>query len=50
MIFFQTYVKESIVNFIKGEMSLSDWDKFQAELKKLGDYEGILEMYNNKVK
>ncbi len=31
-------------------MNLSDWDKFQSKLKQLGDYEGILEIYNNKVK
>ncbi|MCJ8011484.1 extracellular solute-binding protein [Paenibacillus sp. KQZ6P-2] len=45
-----TYVKESAVKFIKGEMSFSDWDKFQETIRKMGDYESVLKMYNDKVK
>ncbi|MFD0960932.1 extracellular solute-binding protein [Paenibacillus chungangensis] len=44
-----TYVKESAVKFIKGEMSFDDWDKFQDTMKKMGDYESILQMFNDKV-
>ncbi|NOU90707.1 extracellular solute-binding protein [Paenibacillus sp. LMG 31460] len=46
----KTYVKESSVKFIKGEMSFADWDKFQATIKKMGDYESILKLQNDKVK
>lgn len=44
-----TYVDESIVKFIKGETAMSEWDNFQAQIKKLGDYESVLKVYNSKV-
>jgi putative aldouronate transport system substrate-binding protein len=31
-----TYVAESFARFIAGDLPLSDWDKYQAELKKIG--------------
>lgn len=46
----RTYVTESVVNFIKGDLDLADWDKFQSQLGKLGDYESIVQMHNDKVK
>ncbi|WP_314589243.1 extracellular solute-binding protein [Paenibacillus terrigena] len=45
----ETYVKESAVKFIKGEMDFSEWGKFQDTIKKMGDYESILKLYNDKV-
>jgi putative aldouronate transport system substrate-binding protein len=43
-----TYVKESIANFITGKMKLSDWDKFQDKLNKMG-VESLLKMHNDKI-
>jgi hypothetical protein len=31
-------------------MSFSDWDKFQEKIKKMGDIEAVLKIYNDKVK
>ncbi|THF77775.1 extracellular solute-binding protein [Cohnella fermenti] len=45
----RTYVQESVIKFIKGEMDLSDWDKFQAQLKKMGDYESVVSLYQSKL-
>jgi putative aldouronate transport system substrate-binding protein len=44
-----TYVKETIIKFIKGDMSFSEWDSFQANLKKMGDYEAVVKMHNDKL-
>lgn len=44
-----TYVSESIVKFIKGEMDFGGWDEFQNKIKSMGDYESVLAMYNGKV-
>ena len=32
----QTYVGESFARFVTGDLPISDWDKFQAELKNIG--------------
>lgn len=45
-----TYVTESIVKFIKGDMNFSEWDKFISGIKKMGDYEKVVKIYNDKVK
>ncbi|MNG38503.1 hypothetical protein D3C84_1262340 [compost metagenome] len=45
----ETYVKESAVKFIKGEVDFSEWGKFQDTIKKMGDFESILKLYNDKV-
>ena len=46
----ETYESECAVKFVIGEMSFDQWDEFQDNLKKMGDYESILKMYNDKVK
>ncbi|WP_435170649.1 hypothetical protein [Paenibacillus glycanilyticus] len=44
-----TYVNESMIKFIKGEMKFSEWDDFQNKLKKMGDYEEVVKMFNDKL-
>lgn len=40
----QTYVDESIVNFIVGKQPISDWDKFVAKVKSMG-IDDVLNIY-----
>lgn len=44
----KTYVAEMRFKFIKGEESFEDWDNFLAGMKKMGDYEKILRLHNDK--
>lgn len=44
----ETYIKESISNFITGKMKFSEWESFQDKLKKLGS-ETVIKMYNDKI-
>lgn len=45
-----TYVSEMRFKFIKGEESFENWDAFLAGMKKMGDYEKILKLHNDKAK
>ncbi|REE69731.1 putative aldouronate transport system substrate-binding protein [Paenibacillus taihuensis] len=45
-----TYVQESAVKFIKGEMGFDQWDNYLATIKKMGDLQAILDLQNSKVK
>ncbi len=45
-----SYVKETVVKFITGEMDLDNWDNYLNEIKKMGDYEKVLKIYNDKLK
>lgn len=43
-----TFVDESIIKFITGKMSFDQWDNFITDLKKMGDIDSIVKMYNDK--
>jgi len=43
-----TYIKESSVSFVTGKKSIDKWDDFIAEIKKMGDVDSILQIYNSK--
>lgn len=43
-----TYVAEMTTKFITGEKSFDEWDSYKAELLKLGDYNAILKILNDK--
>lgn len=45
-----TYVKESAVKFIKGEMGFDQWDNYLDTINKMGDLQAILDLQNSKVK
>ena len=42
-----TYKNEQILLFITGERSMDEWDAFVEEYKAMGDWEEVLEVYNN---
>ena len=44
----ETYVKEGIVMFINGRRPISEIDQFIEEIKKMGDIQAVLQMYNSK--
>lgn len=41
-----TYRDEMQSKFIKGEMSFDKWDKYQEDMKKMGDVDTAMEIYN----
>lgn len=43
-----TYVSEMVTKFIIGEKSFDEWDKYKEEIKKMGDYESVLKLMNEK--
>lgn len=45
----KTFVDENIAKFIAGERDMGQWDSFVTEIKKYGDYQKVLDMYNQKV-
>lgn len=45
-----TYVDEMTIKFINGDKSFDEWEDYKAQIKKLGDYEAILRLMNDKVK
>jgi putative aldouronate transport system substrate-binding protein len=45
-----TFIKENVTKFITGERALDQWDSFIKEISKQGDYEKIVQMYNDKLK
>ncbi|MGN7360527.1 extracellular solute-binding protein [Paenibacillus sp. SAF-054] len=44
-----TYVSEMVTKFIIGEKSFDEWDSFKNEITKLGDYESVVKLMNEKV-
>ena len=44
-----TFVDENIAKFIAGERPMSEWDAFVDEIAGYGDYQSILDMYNQKL-
>ena len=44
-----TFAKEAMVQFIKGERSFADWDKYLAEINAVGDINKALDIYNSKL-
>ncbi len=42
-----TYIDENIMFFIDGTRSMNEWDAFVEETLKLGDLEGVLEIYED---
>lgn len=44
----ETYVSEMVTKFIIGEKSFDEWDKYKEDIKKMGDYEAIVKMMNEK--
>ncbi len=44
-----TFVDENIAKFIAGERPMSEWDVFVDEISNYGDYQAVLDMYNQKV-
>lgn len=45
-----TVVAKNINDFIKGKRPMDQWDQFVAELKKAGDPQKIIDIYNSKPK
>mgnify|MGYP000442263207 CR=1 FL=1 len=43
-----THVQEMMVSFITGDRDFSEWDAFQKELRKLGDLDYVIDLYNSK--
>ncbi|MFD0716310.1 extracellular solute-binding protein [Paenibacillus sp. GCM10027626] len=46
----KTFVKEEQAKFVAGKNSFNDWDKFIAEVKKIGDIDKVLKIYNDAAK
>ena len=44
-----TYVRENMVKFIKGDRSFDTWDTFVSDIRRLGDIDWVMELYNSKV-
>jgi len=44
----RTYVRENMLKFIKGERSFDTWDQYVADVKKLGDIDWVIKLYNSK--
>jgi putative aldouronate transport system substrate-binding protein len=44
-----TFAKEAKIQFIKGERSFDDWDKYLEEIHSIGDIEKALDIYNSKL-
>lgn len=44
-----TFVDENIARFIAGERPMSEWDAFVEEISDYGDYQAVLDMYNQKL-
>lgn len=45
----ETFVKEAKVQFINGERSFDDWDKYLEEINSMGDIDQAMELYNSKL-
>lgn len=45
----KTFVDESITKFILGNKDIKEWDQFQAEILKVGDYQSIVDKMNEQV-
>jgi len=45
----QTYLEENMFKFIRGDRNLSEFDTFLDELRKQGDIDSVLSVYNEKV-
>lgn len=43
-----TFVTENIAKFIAGERDISEWDMFVEEISSYGDYQSIVDIYNQK--
>ncbi|MFC5464860.1 extracellular solute-binding protein [Lederbergia graminis] len=46
----QTFVMEMESNFVTGKESFSDWNKFTGDIKKMGNIDRVLEIYNEAAK
>ncbi|MFD2114904.1 extracellular solute-binding protein [Paenibacillus yanchengensis] len=46
----KTYLEEGLFSFVLGQRSFDEWDKFQEELKAVGDYQAIVDMMNEEAK
>ena len=42
-----TYLDETTIKFITGQMGFDKWDEFISTVKSMGDYQSILDIYNN---
>ncbi len=42
-----TYLDEQLILFVDGTRPLSEWEDFVEEYKGMGDYEGVLNIYEN---
>ncbi|WP_136604221.1 extracellular solute-binding protein [Paenibacillus dokdonensis] len=45
----ETYVSESVIKFVTGATSFDQWDKYLADINKMGDYTLVLKMMNDAV-
>lgn len=45
----KTFTDEQRVKFIKGERSFDEWDKYLEEIKKMGDVDAAMAIYNAKI-
>lgn len=43
----RTYVKESELKFLTGKTTMSDWNRFIDDMKKYGNLDEALQIYNN---
>jgi putative aldouronate transport system substrate-binding protein len=43
-----TYIRENMVKFIKGDRGFDTWDSFVSDIRKLGDIDWVMELYNTK--
>lgn len=45
----ETYVNEMVIKFVTGGRSFDEWDKYLADINKMGDYKIVLKMMNDAV-
>lgn len=43
----KTFVTEEQAKFVSGKSSFEDWSKFTDKLKKMGDIDKVLQIYND---
>jgi len=46
----ETFVNESQVKFVFGDRSFAEWDDFVASIRKMGDIDWVINLYNSKPK
>jgi putative aldouronate transport system substrate-binding protein len=43
-----TVITRNLINFVLGKRPMSEWDQFVSEVKKAGDFDYIVKLYNSK--